>query len=160
MKTMKYAVVSFSVVMLLVSGACKHSGVGVTNDARIAHLSLEVPTDLSDGETKELTVALGNRGVGKIKNVRMEVEIPNELVVLSVVPGGGINMSEGGMTSTGRLYHFEAGDIEVASSSEIRFHVRASFGALDQTGEIKVTAFASELPNGSLVETKVIKARR
>jgi len=154
----------FALVLALVAlfaiGACKSSGTAVTADGRSLNIEIDVPTDLSEGDTHELKVEVANRGINRMKDVVFEVEMPNELIVLSSVPGADLQASEM-MTSEGtKQFIYRAGDISAQSVSHVRYHVRAAFGARDRTGDIKVTAWSEDLPGNRLVEHKHITLRR
>lgn len=141
-------------------GACKHSGMAVTADGRALSIDIGVPTDLSEGDTEELKVEIRNRGVNRMKDVVFEVEMPNELIVLSTVPGPDLQASEM-MTSTGtKRFIYRAGDVDPQSVAHVRYHVRAAFGSLDRTGDIRVTAWSEDLPGDRLLETKKIYLRK
>jgi len=120
-----------------------------------------VPTDLSEGDTHELKVEVANRGVNRMKNVVFEVEMPNELIVLSSVPGPDLQASEMVTSSGTKQFIYRAGDVGAQSVAHVRYHVRAAFGSLDRTGDIKVTAWSEDLPGSNrLVEHKHITLRR
>ncbi len=151
---------ALALVALFAFGACKHSGVAVTGDGRALSIDIGVPTDLSEGATEELKVEIRNRGVNRMKDVVFEVEMPSELIVLSTVPASDLQASEM-MTSTGtKRFIYRAGHVGAQSASHVRYHVRAAFGSLDRTGDIKVTAWSEDLPGNRLVETKKIYLRR
>ena len=151
---------ALALVALFSVGACKHSGMAVTADGRALSIDIDVPTDLSEGDTQELKVEIRNRGVNRMKDVVFEVEMPNELIVLSTVPGDDLRASEM-MTASGRKqFIYRAGDIDAQSVAHVKYHVRAAFGSLDRTGDIRVTAWSEDLPGDRLVETKNIHLRR
>lgn len=152
-------IIVIAALALIGMTGCKSSGMAVTERGQLMKINIEVPTDLSDNETRELLVSVSNRGVNKLDDVLFEVEIPNELIILSQVPGDGISMTESRTSGGARLFLYKAGNIEVATESVVRFHVRASFGALQRTGDIKVTAWTEDVPSGRLVESKFIKLR-
>ncbi len=139
---------------------CKSSGVAVTSGGQVIHVDIEVPTDLSEGETKELTVSVGNRGVSGMKNVVFEVELPAELVVLSTVPEEGLNGTEMTSPSGNKMFVYRSANIQAMTTDTVRFHVKAAFGAMEKSGDIRVTAWSEDLPGDKLVETKFIKLRR
>jgi hypothetical protein len=147
-------------MLILPLAACKSSGVAVTGAGQIVRIDINVPQDLSEGQTEELEVVVANRGVNTLKSTTFEVELPRELVILSTVPGRGIDATERIDADGDKIFIYEAGDIEPASSSVVRYHVRAAFNGLDRSGDIKVTAWAPALPGDRLVETKFIKLRR
>lgn len=156
----KAIALALTLVVLVSFGACKSSGVAVTGDGRVLSIDIGVPTDLSEGDTEELKVEIRNRGINRVKDVVFEVELPNELIVLSTVPASDLQASEM-MTSTGtKRFIYRAGDVSAQSATHVRYHVRAAFGSLDRTGDIKVTAWSDDLPGDRLVEHKNIRLRR
>ncbi len=156
----KLVVLALTLVAVFSFGACKHSGVAITGDGRALSLNIEVPTDLSEGATEELKIEVRNRGVNRMKDVVFEVEMPNELIILSTVPASDLQASEM-MTSTGtKRFIYRAGDVGAQSATHVRYHVRAAFGSLDRTDDIKVTAWSEDLPGDRLVETKKIYLRK
>ena len=163
MKNMKLgsvALVVLAVSLVMGLGACKSSGVAVSGRGQVMNIDINVPTDLTEGGTEEMVVRVANRGINELSNVFFEVEMPRELVVLSEVPSGGVQRADRMSTMGSRISQYSAGDIEAATSAEIKYHVRAAFGSLDRTGDIKVTAWSEDLPGDRLVETKFIKLRR
>lgn len=155
----RWGVIGVAVLLVAMAGACKTSGVAVSERGHVMEMDINVPTDLSEGEAKELTVRIANMGINKIDDVIFEVEMPNELIVLSQVPGRGIVMTERFSSLGTKIFQYRAGDIEVGTSSQVKFHVQAAFGSLDRTGDIKVTAWSEDLPGNRLVETKQVKLR-
>jgi hypothetical protein len=161
MKDLKFgrvALVVLAVSLVMGLGACKSSGVAVSERGQVMKIDINVPTDLTEGGTEEMVVRVANRGINELSNVFFEVEVPSELVVLSEVPSDGVQR----LSSMGnnRISQYRAGDIEAATSAEVKYHVRAAFGSLDRTGDIKVTAWSEDLPGDRLVETKYVKLRR
>jgi hypothetical protein len=152
--------VFLAVTVVIVMGACKSSGVAVSQRGQVMNIAIDVPTDLSEGETKEMLVSVSNRGVNELDDVFFQVEMPSELIVLSEIPSGGVERTDRMTTTDTRIFQYRAGDIEAATSSEVKYHVRAAFGSLDRTGDIKVTAWSEDLPGDRLVETKYIRLRR
>jgi hypothetical protein len=151
------------VAVLAVGGfaACKHSGVGVSTGGQIVGIEIDAPGSLADSsETQELKVAIRNSGVNKLGGFGFDVEMPNELVVLSQTQSPGVTWTERVTSGGTKLYHYEVNEISVGSRAEVRYHVRTAFGSLDRTGDIKVTAYSDQLPDGQLVETKFIRLAR
>lgn len=155
----QWGMVGVAVLLVAMAGGCKSSGVAVSAQGHVMEMDINVPTDLSAGEAKELTVRIANMGINKIDDVIFEVEMPNELIVLSQVPGRGITMTERFSSTGTKIFQYRAGDIEVGTSSQVKFHVQAASGALPSTGAIKVTAWSDDLPENRLIETKEIKLR-
>lgn len=154
------ALVVLAVSLVMGLGACKSSGVAVSGRGQVMNIDINVPTDLTEGGTEEMVIRVANRGINELSNVYFEVEMPRELVVLSEVPSGGVQRADRMSSMGSRISQYAAGDIEAATSAEVKYHVRAAFGSLDRTGDIKVTAWSEDLPGDRLVETKYIKLRR
>jgi hypothetical protein len=163
MKNLRFgplALAFLAVTLVIVIGGCKSSGVAVSPRGQVMNIAIEVPTDLSEGETNEMVVRVANRGVNEIGDVFFQVEMPSELIVQSEIPSGGVERTDRMASSATRIFQYRAGDIEAATSAEVKYHVRAAFGSLDRTGDIKVTAWSEDLPGDRLVETKYIRLRR
>jgi len=162
MQTKQKMSVLMIAALLLLGGlvGCKSSGVAVTSEGQVMHVDIEIPTDLSEGETKELQISVGNRGVSAMKNVVFEVELPAELVVLSSVPEAGLNGTEMTSPSGNKMFVYRSANIQAMTTDTVTFHVKAAFGAMEKSGDIRVTAWAEDLPGDKLVETKYIKLRR
>lgn len=153
------AVVLFALLFTVALSACKSSGMAVTERGQLLKINIDTPTDLSEGETKEVTVEIGSRGVNRVKNVVFEVELPSELVVLTEVHGNGITLAERIGENGNRVFQYSAGDLNPGETSTARFHVRAAFGTRTQSGDIRVTAYSNDVPGDKLVETKYVKLR-
>jgi hypothetical protein len=161
MREFRYSILTLALAAVaILPAACKSSGVAVTGKGQIINIDIDVPQDLTDGATEELEVRIKNRGVNTLQDAIFEVELPRELVVLSTVPGRGINASERMDADGDKIFVYDADDIEPLNDAVVRYHVRASFNGLDRSGDIKVTAWAESLPGDRLVETKFIKLRR
>lgn len=138
--------------------ACKHSGVAVSGGGRIVDIEIDAPETLADSsETQGLKVTISNRGVRQLGGFGFDVEMPNELIVLSQTQSPDVTWTERVSAGGTKLYHYEVNEISVGSRAEVNYHVRTAFGSLDRTGDIKVTAYSDELPEGHLIETKFIR---
>ncbi|HEY0591728.1 MAG TPA: hypothetical protein VGF40_08165 [Thermoanaerobaculia bacterium] len=138
--------------------ACKHSGIAVSSSGQIIDIEIDAPESLAESaETEEMKVEIANRGVNKLSQFGFDVEMPNELVVLSQTQSPGVIWTERVTGSGTKLYHYEVNEIAVGSRAEVRYHVRAAFGSLERTGDIKVTAYSEDLPGDKLVETQFIR---
>ncbi|HSN69137.1 MAG TPA: hypothetical protein VLV48_07825 [Thermoanaerobaculia bacterium] len=157
----KLALALVAVLALGGFSACKHSGVGVSSGGQIVGIDIDAPETLADSsETQELKISIRNSGVSRLGGFGFDVEMPNELVVLSQTQSPGVTWTERVTSGGTKLYHYEVNEISVGSRAEVRYHVRTAFGSLDRTGDIKVTAHSDQLPEGSLVETKFIRLSR
>jgi hypothetical protein len=150
------------VAVLAIGGfACKHSGVAVASGGQVVGIDIDAPETLADSsETQELKITIANRGVNKLGGFGFDVEMPNELIVLSQTQSPGVTWTERVTSGGTKLYHYEVNEISVGSRAEVRYHVRSAFGTRDRTGDIKVTAYSDQLPNGQLVETQFVRLAR
>ena len=139
------------------AGACKHSGIAVTNDAQIMKINIEVPETLPESGEGDILVEVANRGVNNLSDVEFEVEIPADLVVMEEKHGDGMKMWETRGSSGQRVYHYTVGDIGVTNESEVKYKVRTSFGSMKRSGDVKVTAWQKDLPGQRLIESRYIK---
>lgn len=158
------ALTSFSVMLVALSftlafTACKSSGMGVTERGQLLKINIDSPTDLTEGDTKEVTIAVSSRGVNRIGSVVVEVEMPSELVVITEVHGDGMALAERIGENGTRVFQYSVGDLNPGETSTARYHVRAAFGARPQSGDIRVTAYSTDTPGNKLVETKYVKLR-
>ena len=151
------AVLAVLALGLLSATACKSNGMAVTSRGQLLKLNINHPTDLPEAGVDNLDVVISNRGVNNIQDVLLEVELPPQLVVLDQTNEKGVNVLH---TPGSNLYRFTFGNIQPAEDSTVRFHVRTAFGTMSETGDVKVTAWQSGLPNDKLIETAVIKLRR
>ena len=89
MKKHNFGMMTMAAIALLgvvLIGACKHSGMAVSDRGQLMKIDIELPQDLSDGQNEKLLVTIANRGVNTIDNVIFEVEMPNELVIIDQKP--------------------------------------------------------------------------
>ena len=163
MKKHNFGMTGIAVLALLVvamTGACKSSGMALSDRGQLMKIDIELPQDLSDGQTEQLLVTIANRGVNKIGGVVFEVEMPNELIVVSQDSSPGVNWTDRLSSSGTKIFQYRSGNIEVATESEVKYQVRAQFGSLNRTGDIKVTAWSDDIPGDRLIETRYIKLRK
>jgi hypothetical protein len=157
----KLALMLVAVMALGSFAACKHSGVAMASGGQLVGIDIHAPTTLADSsETQELKVVISNRGVNRLRGFGFDVEMPNELIVLSQTQSPGVTWTERVTAGGTKLYHYEVNEIAVGSKAEVRYHVRTAFGTLERTGDIKVTAYSEQLPGGRLIETKFIRLAR
>lgn len=161
MKSRAIGVAGLVAVLSLTGFACKHSGVAVSSSGQIVGIDIDAPDTLTEGsETKELKVTISNNGVNKLSQFGFDVEMPNELVVLSQTQSPGVTWTERITGAGTKLYHYEVNEVAVGSRAEVSYHVRTAFGTSDRTGDIRVTAYSEDLPGDKLVETKFIRLAR
>lgn len=161
MKAARYTGLIAFAVAALIAGACKSSGMALSSEGHIMKIAIDVRDDLSDGETRELLVRVANRGVNKLQDVTLEVEIPRDMVVISQVKtAGNVTLTQREMASDEKVYSYDAKDIPVGAEAEIRYHVRSALVPSGvSTSDIRVIARSRDLPGGQLVETKSVKLR-
>jgi Domain of unknown function DUF11 len=156
-KTLSIAAVVLLAVALLATGACKTSGMALTDRGQLLKININHPTDLPENGEDNLDIEISNRGVNNIQDVMVDIEIPPQLIVLDQTADRGVNVSHDPGTN---MYHFTFGNIQPGESSKLRFNVRTAFGSLRETGSVKVTAWQNNLPGDKLVETAVIRMRQ
>lgn len=162
MKKHNFGMITMAAIALLavvLIGACKHSGMALSDRGQLMKIDIELPQDLSDGQIERLLVTIANRGVNTIDDVIFEVEMPNELVIMNQNPSPGVKWTDRLSSYGTKIYQYRSGDIEVGTESEVKFEVRAQFGSLNRTGDIKVTAWSDDIPGDRLIETRYIKLR-
>jgi len=149
------AVALFAVALIAVAG-CKTSGMAVTRHGQLLKINIEHPMDLPDRGEDNVNVVVGNRGVRSVKDVLIDVEVPQELVVLDETHERGVTMSH---EPGSNFYHYTMGNLQPAEDSTIHYKVRTSFGTRSESGNVSVTAWQRDLPGDKLVETALIKLR-
>jgi hypothetical protein len=155
-KLLTLAVVAVVAVGLLATTACKSQGMAMTSRGQFLKLNIEHPTALPERGEDNLDIVVGNRGINNMKDIFVEVELPPQLIVLDQTNDRGVTVSHDPGSNT---YRFTLGNVQPAEDSRIRFKVRTEFGTLRETGEVRVTAWQSDLPGDKLVETALIKIR-
>ena len=155
-----YCILLAALTVLIITG-CKSSGMAMTSRGQVMAINIEGGDKaLPEGGTDTLHVSVDNKGVAKLGDVEFTVEVPNELTVLNEHHGDGIEVMEMRTSSGTKLYHYMAGNLEARNSAKADFEVKTTFGSLDRTGEIKVTAWQKDLPGNHLVESRRIKLQR
>lgn len=139
--------------------ACKSSGVAVTDRGQIMKINISSAEELPENYTDEIKVEVANRGVANIHDIEFTVEVPDELVVVSEEHGDGMDLMMMETPEGRQYYHYRVGDLNGGEEAVARFRVRTSFGTLDRTSDIKVTAWQEDLPSQKLVETRQISLR-
>ena len=156
-KRITIALMAILAVLTLSATACKSSGMAVTSRGQLLKLNIASPTDLPEQGEDNLDIAVSNRGVNNIQDVLLEVELPPQLIVLDQTAERGVEVMH---TPGSNLYRFTFGNIQPAETSTVRFKVRTAFGTLRETGNVRATAWQSNLPGDKLIETRVIKLRQ
>lgn len=155
--TRGWAISLIALVPLMITGACKSSGVAVTDNAQIMKINVEVPDSLPENGEGTIRVEVANRGVNNLHDVEFEVEIPAQLIILEEKHGDGMRMWETRATNGNRVFHYTVGDIGATQESEVTYRVRTSFGTMKQSGDVKVTAWQKDLPGERLIESRYIR---
>ena len=156
----KLAAILAAITLMFVLGACKHSGVAVTEKAQAVDIDIDAPADLAEGQTGTVRVKVRNVGFNNLANTIIQVEFPSELSVMSEDHGRGMMVVSGVAPNGNVLYQYDVGDIEITQDSTASFQVRARFGTRDRTGDIKALVWNEDLPGQRLIETKAITLRR
>ena len=163
MKQRRFSALFLAVLVVFSSfllASCKSSGMAVTAKGQFLKIDIQGADDLPEGGTDEMVVSIANRGVNNVLNLYVDVEIPGEITVQSEVHEKGMETATDRGPSGDRVYHYTIGNLQPGETSVARFAVRTAFGTMDRTGDVKVTAWQSDLPGNKLVETKHIKLRR
>jgi hypothetical protein len=150
------AAMAILALALFATTACKSGGMAMTSRGQLLKINITAPQDLPESGEDNLDVVVSNRGVNSMKNIVVDVELPPQLVVLDQTNERGIEVGHDPGANT---YRFKIGNLQAAESTKIRYHVRTQFGTMRQTGDMKVTAWQTDLPGDKLVETAVIKLR-
>ena len=154
-KLLTLTIMAVLAVGLMVTAACKSSGMALTERGQLLKINIEHPKDLPESGEDNLDIVISNRGVNNVRNILVDVELPPQLVVIDQTNDRGIEVSRSGSN----VYHFVLGNVQPAEDSNIRFRVRSTFGTMRETGDVRVTAWQRDLPNDKLVETAAIKLR-
>lgn len=153
MKTNRLVILAMAMVMIAGLTSCKTSGMAMTSRGQLFKINIYAPKNLSEGGESNVDVVLGNRGVNDVDNILADVELPPQLAVLDQTnPNGVTVMHAPGST----VWHFSVPKLHPVEDATIRYHVRATYGPLRQTGQISVTAYQQDLPGKKLFRKTVI----
>lgn len=155
----KIVVLLLVAAFLVVLGGCKSSGMAVSTRGQVMKISLEAPKELGEGQPAEIMARVRNAGLNKLSDVQIDIELPSQLTVIKESHGDGMNMTESMGGEGARMFTYRVGNIEAGQDSTVRLNVQGAFGSYKQSGNIRVTAWQSNLPGDKLVETKFIKLR-
>jgi hypothetical protein len=135
---------------------CKSSGMAVTRHGQFLKINILHPEDLPEQGEGNVDIVLGNRGVRSVKDVLIDIELPQQLTVIDETHERGVTMTH----DPGSIaYHYTLGNLQPAEDSTIHYKVRASFSARTDSGNVTATAWQRDLPGDKLLETAVIKLR-
>ena len=151
------AMMAVLAVGLLATSACKSQGMAMTSRGQFLTLNINHPRDLPENGEDNLDIVIGNRGVNNMRDIFVEVELPPQLVVLNHTKDRGVTSSN---DPGSNLYRFTIGNLQPATSTQLRFHVRTAFGTMQQSENVRVTAWQSDLPGDKLVQTALIRLRQ
>lgn len=160
MRTKPILLILMAVVLAVGLTACKSSGVAVSDKGHIINIDIAAPETAPTGEVAAVVVRIANRGFTKLKASTVDIVMPTELVVVSQVQSPGVTWTERITTGGLKLYSYTVNEIDVGGRAELTYHVRTSFGNLQETGKIEVTVWEEKLPGGKLIETKSIKLQQ
>jgi hypothetical protein len=158
-RSLLFVALAIALTGVLFAGACKHSGQAVTSRGQILSITIEGVRSLAEGESGIIDINLTNPGPTNIGALEFTVEIPHELTVINEDRPRGVDVITGG-TPEARIYHYRSSRLAPLSSTTVRYTVRAGFGSLDRTGDVKVTAWQENLPGDRLIETRAIELKR
>ncbi|HSY49668.1 MAG TPA: hypothetical protein VLC46_12705 [Thermoanaerobaculia bacterium] len=135
---------------------CKTSGMAVTRHGQFLKINILHPEDLAEQGEGNVDVVLGNRGVRSVKDVLIDIEVPQQLTVVDETHERGVTMThDPGSTA----YHYTLGNLQPAEDSTIHYKVRAAFGSMTASSNVTVTAWQRDLVGDKLLETAAIKLR-
>jgi hypothetical protein len=160
--TTKRSLLMLTGVLVLAFGltACKSSGVAVSDKGHIIAIDIEAPATAPADEVAAVVVKIMNRGFTKLKSPTVEVVMPTELMVVSQTQTPGVTWTERITAGGLKLYAYTVNEIDPAGKAELTYHVRTTFGNLQETGKIEVTVWEEKLPGGKLVETRSIRLQQ
>src|SRR5882672_6613446 len=144
-----------AIAFVAVAG-CKSGGMAVTKHGQLLKINIEHPVDLPEQGEGDIGIVLGNRGVRSVRDVLIDVEIPQQLVVLDEKHERGVTMSHDPGSNS---YHYTLSNLNPAEDSTIHYRIRTSFGTMSDSGGIRATAWQRDITGDRLVETAVIKVR-
>lgn len=153
MKTNRLLTLAAMLVMIAALTSCKTMGMAGTSRGQLFKINIYAPKTLPEGGTGNVDVVLSNRGVNNIENIVADVELPPQVTVLNETADRGVNVTQAPGTN---VYRFTLGNLQPGENSTIRFNVRTNFGTLQETGQISVTAYQSDLPGDKLFRKTVI----
>ncbi|HXH41253.1 MAG TPA: hypothetical protein VNN08_21680, partial [Thermoanaerobaculia bacterium] len=107
--------------------ACKTSGMAVTRHGQFLKINIQHPDDLTEQGEGNVDVVLGNRGVRNVRDVLIDVDVPQQLTVIDETHERGVTMTHDPGSTT---YHYTLGNLQPAEDSTIHYKVRASFGSM------------------------------
>jgi hypothetical protein len=141
---------------IIAMSGCKTSGMAVTRHGQFLKINIEHPEDLPEQGEGNVNIVLGNRGVRSVRDVLVDIELPQQLTVIDETHERGVTMTH----DPGSIaYHYTFGNLQPAEDSTIHYKVRASFGSMTDSGRVRVTAWQRDLPGDKVDESAVIKMR-
>ena len=153
MKMNRLVVLATALVVVAGLTSCKTSGMAMTSRGQLFKISISAPNRLPEGGEGNINVVLSNRGVNDVSNILADVEFPPQLAVLDQINPNGVMVMHNPGTN---VWHFQVPKLHPAEDATLRFHVRTTFGTLQQTGQISVTAYQSDLPGNKLFRKTTI----
>ena len=150
------AALSLMAIALFAMTACKTSGMATTRKGQLFKINIAAPNDLPEGGQDNIDVLLSNRGVNKINDIFVDVELPPQLTVLDQTNDRGVTATHDPGTN---VYHFQVPELNSPEDAHIRFRVQTQFGTMKETGSISVTAWQKDLPGDKLFRKTVIRLR-
>jgi hypothetical protein len=150
------AALSLLAIALFAMSSCKASGMAMTEKGQLFKINISAPDDLPDGGQDNIDVLISNRGVRKVEDIFVDVELPPQLTVLDQTQDRGVSVTHDPGTN---VFHFQVPELHSPEDAHMRFKVQTRFGTLRETGAIDVTAWSRDLPNDKLFRKTVIRLR-
>ncbi len=119
-------------------------------------INIYAPSDLAEGGQDNIDVLLSNRGVNKLNDIFVDVELPPQLTVLDQTNDRGVTVTHDPGTN---VFHFQVPHLNSLEDTHMRFKVQTRFGTLKETGNISVTAWQQDLPGDKLFRKTTIRLR-
>src|SRR6266567_3160857 len=150
------AAMSLMAIALFAFSSCKSSGMAVTGRGQLFKINITAPNDLPEAGQDNIDVLLSNRGVNKVNDIYVDVELPPQLTVLDQTNDRGVTATHDPGTN---VYHFQVPELNSPEDAHMRFKVQTRFGTLKETGSINVTAWSKDLPGDKLFRKTTIRLR-
>ena len=147
---MKLARVLF--VLVAFAGCQSGNNTGMASEGVTLRMSVFAPSALAEGAEGTIDVIVGNRGVGAVDNVLVDVALPPQLTLVRESHGTGVSLIR-----DPHLLRYTINGLGVGSDSRISVMVRAQFGGAAETGEIRVVAQQPAVGGDHLERTATIK---
>lgn len=78
---------------LIAMSGCKTSGMAVTRHGQFLKINIEHPEDLPEQGEGNVNIVLGNRGVRSVRDVLVDIELPQQLIIVDETHERGVTMT-------------------------------------------------------------------